>query len=102
MGTGQVGGNWVTVAAAPSAATTALRRRRRRRCLHTLVVTASPCLPCCRRAQYATGLHDLQQWAEAEKCGEAQCLLAKALLRVAMNRVLRFVPLSCGLVARAS
>ena len=44
---------------------------------------------CCRQGQDATALRDLQHWAEAERCAEAQRLLAKAHLQVAMNRMLR-------------
>ena len=51
--------------------------------------TANPLTQRCRRAQDATALHDLQRWAEAERCGEAQRLLAKAHLQVALNRILR-------------
>ena len=55
---------------------------------------------CCRQGQDATALRDLQHWAEAERCAEAQRLLAKAHLQVAMNR--QHLPPLAGPAGRAS
>lgn len=62
-----------------------------RRLGHTALLF--PC--CCRRSSDVTGFEALRRWAAANPNAESERLLAKLCIQIAVNRMLRWVPICC-------